>query len=161
MTFVELSVPKLCSSPLNMSVLDIEVLPLKTGEQPTLPAAISFVANDEPPLHRSKKTFVARGILNTSDGAQLDTACKIVWGRKAHERLKHEAEFYMNELYNFQGFDVPRFYGIFSGTEGEKTVSCIFLEYCGVNPTESSLLPNREMWYVLPILWSTAQLTSP
>ncbi len=160
MTSVKLTIPERFSSPFVLNALDISVEPLTDGTQPVLPAAVSFEANDGPPLHRTKMSFVARGWLRTSDRLMLDTACKIVRGPKSRGRLKNEAETYMNELYHLQGRVVPKFYGIFSGIHGDFVISCIFLEYCGVNPTEESLLPNRLLWYVNPIPWFTAQLTS-
>ena len=139
-----------------MNVVETKLLPF--DERVFHPTPASFTVPTKELLHQTQKSSVARGILTNTDGSQADTACKVVWGIDARERLKREADIYINELNLLQGIDVPKFYGagIYTGELHEKVISCIFLEYCG-EPPKTSILANRPLWYVsLPQqLWLT------
>ncbi|KAF9479118.1 hypothetical protein BDN70DRAFT_834830 [Pholiota conissans] len=56
--------------------------------------------------------------------------------------LVEETEMYLGPLEPLQGSAVPRFYGLYTGTENDQDIACLVLEYCGESITKRfSLLP--------------------
>ncbi|TFY77737.1 hypothetical protein EWM64_g6275 [Hericium alpestre] len=86
---------------------------------------------------------VYRGELTlSSDEPPLDVVCKIGFGRKAKDRVSHEASMYTGKLSHLQGECIPHCHGYFEGGTDEGPTGCIVLAYCGE--------PIKEMLGYLP-----------
>ena len=99
------------------------------------------------PFHRGDHTYISRGTLTALKPHNNDLALPVVakmsicdCGSEAWIlRLKEEAKFYSEELSSFQGWLVPKFYGLYVAKRANRQfpqhsrgpVSCMLLEDCG------------------------------
>ncbi|TFY75120.1 hypothetical protein EWM64_g8893 [Hericium alpestre] len=91
---------------------------------------------------------VYRGKLTlSSDGPPLDVVCKIGFGKKAKDRVAHEASLYNGKLRHLQGVYIPICHGYFVGDADGESTGCLLVAYCGE--------PIREMLMRLPPTFKT------
>ncbi|TFY79913.1 hypothetical protein EWM64_g4102 [Hericium alpestre] len=95
---------------------------------------------------------VYRGQLNLSDGRSLDVVCKIGFGKKATDRVAHEASLYNGKLSHLQGVYIPICHGYFVGDADGESMGCLLVAYCGE--------PIIEMFMRLPPIFKTGLVSA-
>ncbi|KAH9941917.1 hypothetical protein B0H21DRAFT_543011 [Amylocystis lapponica] len=85
----------------------------------------------------SGNSVVFRATLEHDEGPPEPVVCKLRYDGR-FDRLRTEARMYQ-KLYNCQGDYVPVCFGLYEGMLGERAVSCLVLQYCGV-PMGGTLL---------------------
>ena len=75
---------------------------------------------------------VYRGILSGYDSSDRTVVCKLApTTHKTLQWFNREARMYQGKLSCLQGKTIPRFFGLYSQTEGYRPMLCLLLEDCG------------------------------
>lgn len=92
--------------------------------------SMELVAQVTERLHKGNSTVYRANVTVPGEGT-FDIVCKLVYGKRAINRLRDEANYYAHELKKLQGRYVPNFRGFYEGEGEDGPTACLVTDYCG------------------------------